>query len=254
MLTDTEAASKSELTCKLESVEADVAKVSVEGTVEGATAGSTGTIEIHGFYLFDIRNQRLTQGKIEQKEKRTIGTVSPGLDVTAKVVVEHSAGIKYPGLTEEDAAKIPLDPPPELLKLRFRAAWNVEFLHDRDWHVFQQFPTVAVLRRLEKGTFVAQCNLAPVRQAAPGSTSRSSGSNDIKTSLGKRLKKIESAETIPCDDKRFIYRVTVRESRTTCRSCGSLPAAPPRTARRSRSCSPSTRRCTTGSALATLRS
>ena len=42
MLTDTEAAAKSDLNCTLESVTQGEAKVTLEGTVEGATAGSSG--------------------------------------------------------------------------------------------------------------------------------------------------------------------------------------------------------------------
>ena len=77
------------------------------------------------------------------------------------------------------------------------------------WHVFQQTPQIAVLRLMDHGTFVAQCNLAPVRAANAGEhVPEQQFQNDIRTSLGKRLKTIEKAETIPTDDHRFLYRVT----------------------------------------------
>ena len=60
MLTDTEAASKSDLTCTLESVIDDKAKVTVSGTVTGATAGCSGTVELHGSYLFDLKTKLLS--------------------------------------------------------------------------------------------------------------------------------------------------------------------------------------------------
>src|SRR5207248_2266282 len=84
MFTDTEAASQSDLTCTLETVKKDEATVVFDGTVEGATAGSTGTVQIHGRYFFDLPAQRLSRAEIELTESRSVGPVSPGMRVTAK--------------------------------------------------------------------------------------------------------------------------------------------------------------------------
>jgi hypothetical protein len=209
MLTDTEAASKSDLNCTLESVTDGQAKVTFEGTVEGATAGSTGKVELHGSYVFDVKAQRLAQAELQQTEERSVGPVSPGIKVTAKAVVIRTPAVDASSLSEEAAAAVPLEPPAPLTQLYFRAPWNVEFRHDRAWHVFQQSVQIAVLRLMEQGTFVAQCNLAPIRTANAGEhVPEQQFQNDIRTSLGPRLKAIEKAEAIPTDDRRFLYRVT----------------------------------------------
>jgi hypothetical protein len=210
MLTDTEAAASSELTCALESVTGNQAKVKFAGTVIGASAGSSGKVELHGWYLFDLKADLLTHAEIEQSEERTVGPVSPGLKVSAKTVVTRAASNESEGLTQEAAAAVPLDPPAALTLLRYQAPWNNELIHDRDWHVFQQNQQIAVLRLIDQGSLIAQCNLTPLRRATAGEhVSPTQFQDDIRTSLGARFKSIQKAEPIPTEDGRFLYRVTV---------------------------------------------
>jgi hypothetical protein len=210
MLTDTEAAAKSELTCTLESVADDKARVTVSGTVVGATGGSSGKVELHGWYQFDLRARLLSRAELDQTEERTVGPVSPGLKVTAKTVVVRAASSESQGLSQEAASAVPLDPPVAMTRLQFRAPWNIEITHDRDWHVFQQNPQIAVLRLVEQGTLIAQCNLTPIRAAVAGQhVSANQFQDDIRTSLGPRFRSIEKAEQVPTDDGRFLYRVAV---------------------------------------------
>jgi hypothetical protein len=208
MLTDTEAVAKSDLSCTLESVTDGQAKVKFDGTLEGATAGSSGKIEVHGFLLYDIKAQQVTRAEMQQSEDRTIGPVSPGLKVKATSVVTRTPATSDAGVTKEAAAAVPLEPPAALTQLEFRTPWNVEFRHDREWHVFQQTDQIAVLRLMDQGDFVAQCNLAPVRAANRGEhVPEKQFQTDIRTSLGTRLKTIDKAETLPTGDDRFLYRV-----------------------------------------------
>jgi hypothetical protein len=208
MLTDTEAASKAELSCTLATVEDDTAKVTLDGLVEGASSGSSCNVQLKGFFLFDLKSGRMTRAELDQTEKRSIGPVSPGMKITAKAIVARTVTNDAAGLGDAEAAAVPLEPPAALTLLRFRAPWNVELEHDRSWRVFQQSPQVAVLRLLDKGTFVAQCNLAPVRAAAPGEhVTEKQFEDDIRDSLGARLKSIEQRETVPTDDGRFVFRV-----------------------------------------------
>lgn len=209
MLTDIEAASQSDLSCTLQSVTDGKAKVTFEGNMVGATAASSATVKIQGWYVFDLKRQRLAQAEIEQTEKRSVGPISPGMNVTAKAIVSRTPTDDANGITEEAAAAVPLEPPAALIQLRFRAPWNVEFNHDRDWHIFQQSAQIGVLRLLEKGVFVAQCNLSPVRPAAPGEhVAEKQFEDDIRASIGPRLKSLKKGEVIPTDDGRFLYRVT----------------------------------------------
>ena len=85
----------------------------------------------------------------------------------------------------------------------------MHFSHDRNWHVFHQTNELAILRLVEKGSLIAQCNVSRIQPAAPGEhTSEAQFRNDVAGALGKLLKSITKAEQIQATDKRFVYRVT----------------------------------------------
>ena len=67
-----------------------------------------------------------------------------------------------------------------------------------------------MLRLIEQGSLVAQCNLTPIRPAAAGEhVSPQQFQDDIRTSLGPQFKSLEKAEPIATGDGRFLFRVTV---------------------------------------------
>jgi len=208
MLTGTEAALKAEIVCTLQRVRGDVAHVEFSGRVEGASAGAAAEVDVDGHYLFDLRNGYLSHLELSQKEKRTVGPVTPGIDVTARIVLDRAPAPEKGPLSDEAAAAVPLDPDPASLLLEFRSPWNIRFGYDRNWHVFHQSDQVAVLRLLDKGSLVAQCNVSPVPAMAAGQhTSEEEFQADVREALGERLKKIESAARIPTDGNQFRFRV-----------------------------------------------
>jgi hypothetical protein len=208
-LTGTDAMVKGDLTCKLETVQAGVAKVTFQGSLEGATAGASTNVEVSGHYLFDLQQGYWKHLEVVQKEKRTVGAVTPGLSVEAVVVVERAPAQDQETLNDGAIAQIPLEPAESVMLLDFRSPWNVRFSHDRDWHVFHQSERVAILRLLDKGSLIAQCNITQIPSAEPGKrTSEEQFQRDISTALGDKLKKIEKAEQLTTDDDRFLYRVT----------------------------------------------
>lgn len=208
-LANVEAVQTSKLTCELQSVLGGVARVKFDGNLVGATVGAHTEITLSGSYLYDVKQQHIKRVDFEHKEKRSVGTVSPGMDITVRVSVERKLSDSEGPLTEEAAEKIPLEPIPQLLLLTFQTPWNVELLHDRNWHVFRQSGDVAVLRLLEKGSLIAQCNLTRIPAAGAGKhTAESEFQADVQKILGERLKAIEKAEEVKTDDGRFLYRVT----------------------------------------------
>ena len=209
MLTGIEAVSKSSLKCTVSKIDDQYVVIQVTGGVEGATLGAFANIEIDGQIAWDRKAGHIRQAKITQTEKRTVGAVSPGMNVTATVYVDRQiSGVKG-GLTDSATDAIPISPEAVQLALGFSCPWNLTFACDRDWHVFHQTKDVAVLRYLRNGSLIAQCNVSPVPQAAAGShTSEPQFQADIQSALGSQFRKIEKAEQIPTTDGRWLYRVT----------------------------------------------
>ncbi|WP_299461652.1 hypothetical protein [uncultured Gimesia sp.] len=209
-LTGLEAVLKSELTCKLESVENELANISFQGKIEGATVGAQTEIAVTGKLQFRMNGHFISHLEMEQTEKRSVGSVSPGMKVTARVNWNRTLAVGTGPLTDEALAAIPLETKPEAKYLSFEPPWDVRLLLPRDWYVFHQTSQVAVLRLLEKGSLIAQTNISKIPSVKPGShTSEEQFQQDIRTSLGANLIKILKAENLSPADGKFIHRVTV---------------------------------------------
>ncbi len=211
VLTDTEAVLESKLSCTLKSANGSQARVEFNGKIEGATVGSSTNIDLSGHYIYDQKQQCITRLEIIQKEKRSVGTVTPGLDVTATVSMTRAPASDNGGLTDEVVADVPFDPSPNVMLLRFQTPWNARFVHGRTWHVFHQSSQVCVLRLVENGSLVAQCNLTRLKQAAPGEhTPIEQFEQDIREALGEKLKEVVSSEKLKTEDDRHVFRLVCK--------------------------------------------
>ncbi len=209
-LTGLEAVLKSELTCQLDSVADDIATITFKGKIEGATVGAQTEIDVKGKFQFRTDENFISHLELEQTEKRSVGSVSPGMKVTANVNWDRSLAASPGELTEEVVASIPLETSPESKYLSFETPWNVRLLLPRDWYVFHQTGQVAVLRLLDKGSLIAQANISKIPSVKAGEhTSEQQFHQDIRTSLGDKLIEILKAENLKTDDGRYIHRVTV---------------------------------------------
>lgn len=207
MFVGVEAATKTKLTGKLLSVEEQIATLQLIGEVAGATTGAATKVTLNATATFDLGQQCLTSLKLIQREDRGISTVSPGMEVAATVQWERSPTAKP--LPDSALQEISLDPPPLARLLLFRSKfWNVSLLHDRDWHLFQEIPEVAVFRLVDSGSLISQCNIARIPKMKPGEhVPPERFERDIRTSLGEQLSQIVESEQVPTEDGRFLYRV-----------------------------------------------
>lgn len=213
-----DAVAKSSVTCQLKSVEGRIARVAVEGKVEGARDGAPATIELSGELTFDLKRTFLASASFRQKEATDAGPVSPALNVEATVSVERQPADKPGPLSADVAGKISLEPKPELLLQRFDANSDVRFFIDRNWRVVYHGDEASILRLLIKGNLVAQVNIKALPDAEPGKhVSEEQFQQDVRKSLGSQLKSIASADVLKRkddrSDDRFLYRVTAEGAR-----------------------------------------
>jgi hypothetical protein len=215
MMSGLEAMLKGEITCKLEEATETIARITFTGSAEGATVGATSGIQLVGELTFDRQQKLISKARVKQTEKRSVGAVSPGIEVTASVVLERSLAEETNDaklLNDAAVAEIPIEPAPEMQFLRFES-WGLRFYHDRNWHQFHQTKETAILRLMEQGSLVAQVNVSPVPAAIAGShTPEERFLADIKQSLGKKLKSITKSEQFPprnAADRRFLFRAII---------------------------------------------
>lgn len=206
-LTSLDASSSSQCTCKLEKVADGLAKISVEGEIEGAVDGATSKVTLKGTLDYNLDQRSIVAWDFTQTENRSIGVVSPGLDVAARIRALRGVA-KAPGRLGDsrvvDQATAELPQASSLV--RFDSPWNLTLLHARDWHLFHQNENVAIFRLLEQGAFIAQCNLADPVGRAGSHTSEKEFEADIRRSLGDKLKTLEPPARVETRDGRYLCR------------------------------------------------
>ena len=205
-----EAVTKSELKCTLESVKQPLAKIRIEGSLEGATGGAPTKIGLKGTMDYDLDARSITMADITQTEQRSVGAVSPGLDVSARVRLLRKPAQDGGRLADQkviDAATT--EPDPGEMFLRFDSPWNLSLLHSRSWHLFHQTEKVAIFRLLDQGALIAQCNLSAITSVKPGThTWAEEFQSDIRSSLGENLKSMDAGRTLTTTNGRYVLQVT----------------------------------------------
>lgn len=204
-----EATTKNDLKCKLASVEKNVAKITFSATVHGAVQGAPSELVITGSIDYDLGVKHITAADVQQTEKRTVGAVSVGLDVSARMrLLRKAAQVGGRVTTPAVLTAAAEDPPTTALLLRFEAPGNLSMLHARQWHLFKQTEQTSILRLLDDGLFIAQVNMSPIPSAKAGEhTTPEVFLADIRQSLGERLKAISESKVVPTNDRRYIYKV-----------------------------------------------
>ncbi|WP_166825146.1 hypothetical protein [Thalassoroseus pseudoceratinae] len=208
MLTSTEALLKADLTCRLESAENDRAEISFQGEVEAALEGATTKLRLTGNLTFDLRQNYIRHVELTQTEQRTVGPVSPGMDVTASMTVDRSPAARNGRLTRRQADATPLEPTAEMLALQLQLANGTTVSHNRDWRVFHQSGRNAILRWVDEGSLIAQANLTTLPNAAPGNHLQAAQFEaNIKKGLADADRIVSSKRV--ADANRFIHRIDV---------------------------------------------
>jgi hypothetical protein len=213
MLSAVEAIEKAPITCKLVRTSPESATIELAGTVKGQRQGANCEVSITGSMEFDRQAGIISAANLVYEVKATVGAVSPGIEARVNVRIQRALASGPGRLTDQMLDRIPVAVGPQSLQLVFDAApWGIRLRHDRDWHVFHSVlegsPQVAILRLMDRGSLVAQCNMSPIPSAAPGQhTPLERFESDIATSLGARLKQIAAREQVNVGDNLKIFRV-----------------------------------------------
>jgi hypothetical protein len=137
------------------------ARFGISGRVTGYEDGVSTEIELKGKYNFDLKSQRITWIGILVRESRAVGHVDAGFDVVARLQMKITPGWRSEQLTAGGLGQVELEPTRALTQLSYEAPggkWR--FAHDRRWSVITEDQDRAVLRLIDEGDRLAQCNVA----------------------------------------------------------------------------------------------
>ena len=185
------------------------AKLALNGAVHGSVGGVGTELEIKAKYNFDLKSRRIVWYAMAVKEKRAIGHVGPGLDVTAKVTIKLAPLAASDQLNDEVVARIDAPPTAADLLVDYESP-NKSFhlKHDRRWFVTGEHDELTVMRMVDHGELVAQCNISPTAHVSPDQPpALDQFQKDIELALGKHFDAFANARESLDDEGRRVLRV-----------------------------------------------
>jgi hypothetical protein len=205
--------SASSLEATLESADANKARIRIKGRVEGSALGGAGVIDCDGFATFDRDVMRLDRLDLNRVETRQAGPVEAGLEMKSTLTLTLRTAPPAEALSDAALAGVPLAYNRESERLQFTApGGGATLLTDRDWHIFWEDSRTAILKRLEGGRVIAQCNLMAGPSAGKGRhQDPAQFRDDVKSALKDRFTQFLGAGEIGGrPDGGFRYRVGVQ--------------------------------------------
>ena len=204
-----DAINQSSVSCEVKSAAVD-RRVEIRGTVDGAAGGVATTIRIEGHLSLHSSRKQINGLSLDLREKRAIGHAEPGFEVHAKVVVRAQEMDALPRLTKV-ATRLASEANDADLLIDYRAErGGFAFLHDRGWHVMVDDRELSVMRFVERGDLVAQCNISRLSAAAKKDVLQlSKYQEEIQRALKKQFARFLEASEGMTDTGLRILKVAV---------------------------------------------
>ncbi len=159
------------------------------------------------------RQGLVTRLEVSRVENRQAGPVEAGLDVNSTLTLLRRPARLIPELNDAALSSLALDVSPQRQLLQLVSPdGKYNLLHDRQWHTYWDDPKLVVLKRLDKGKVVAQCNLAVGPNAGRGKhQDLTQFRDDLRRSLKQRFVQFLGAGEVDGDPAGgYRYKVGVQ--------------------------------------------
>jgi hypothetical protein len=206
--------SQHDVTGKLTEVKDGIAVISLQGKVAGAIDGVTSEIELTGKMNFDLKQRAVTWLALGYKENRAVGHAQPGFEIVGKVRMVAAPIRSAPEVNDQALANLPTKATSSSTLIEFSAdSAGYGLMHDRRWNVMVDRHDVAILRLVDRGDLIAQCNISRLPQLAKGEQlTLEAFQGDVKKTLGQSFGQIAEASQEASDGGLRTLRVVVSGS------------------------------------------
>jgi hypothetical protein len=206
-----EAVGHQDVVATLKKVEDGLAMIELAGKVSGAVGGVSTELELEGKVNFHLEAKCVTWLALQYDEKRDIGHAQPGYDATIRVRVQAEPIQSSPELTDPSLPGLLAKDQAGQSLLEFKAEKaGVAFLHDRRWSVMvDRFDTV-ILRLIDRGDLIAQCNITRLPALEKGKQmALAEFQRDVEQTLAKNKAQIVEAAQTQNDEGLRVLRIVV---------------------------------------------
>lgn len=211
MLLRLDVVTENKLESKLIKVDGKTAAIEMSGPVGGSVGGVASDIEVTAKYNFDLKLQRITWLAMSIHENRAVGHAEPGFDLTARVRVSVSPLASSTELADDIVTTLPLTGDETATYLTHATAdGSFRLVHPRSWRMMIDRHDATVMRFVDRGEMIAQCNLSRLTDAAPDKLlTMESFQLDIQRSLAKTFGQFVEAKQFKTDRGLRALRVVV---------------------------------------------
>jgi hypothetical protein len=195
----------------LQGVTDDLARMELDGHVEGKYYGEATHIDLKAKCRFDRKANRIDWFAMRVKQSHDVGIVEAGLDVTVLLQMKITPKESSERLTEAALKDLSPEPLPAQCRVIYESdegGWSIA--HDRSWFVHMHARDLDVLNRVEHGQHIALCKISRLPKTDP--TKRLSLA-DYQENVREALKEkfgaiVEATETSQAEHR--VYRVVVK--------------------------------------------
>jgi hypothetical protein len=172
-----------------------VGEVVIGGRLDGSIGGVATKIELKGKLHFDTVQRQPFSLAVLIKEQRSPGPITPGLDVVAKLQLQIAPSAEVPQLSDTALAGVELASNGVEQPLAYRSpAGAFQFLYEPRWRLTSSLPKSAILRLVDRGDLVAQCNVSILPKLdVEKPLTLETFQREVQQSLGKHFGQFERA-------------------------------------------------------------
>ena len=195
----------------LRKVDGKLAVIDLKGAVSGAVAGISTDLGIKAVYNFDLDKRQVTWLAVSLTEDRAVGHAEPGFEVTVRLRLASFPAGDGRELSDDALAGLDLQPHAGSTLLDYTTnVGGFRFLHDRAWRVMIDRHDVAILRRVERGDLIAQCNVSSLPDLKAGQHPQlETFQADVKRALGKSFGQFVEASQLTADSGLHVLRTVI---------------------------------------------
>ena len=199
---------ESNIEIKVTNVRGKLATISLFGNVNGVADDASCGVRVTGKLVANRTTKRVESVELTIRHKKDEGQVGPGFDVLIKIEADITPRNAPDRLTKSNITKIRGHRSISSDLILESPLKTIQFVHDRRWRSVINSPELMVLRLLDDGQVLGQCNVIPMPrlgeaddytiedfkknvQQAVGESGQLTDSRARKTTSGNRIFEVE---------------------------------------------------------------
>ncbi len=182
----------------LKSVENGIAKIHLTGSVKGEVDDVRTEIEISAAVLVDIAANHVTSIQTTIREQRETGQIAAGFDGEIKIELHMNRQTSIDELSNETLSAVAAKQVDRNLKWESNRG-RFAVVYDTRWRMIVAEDDAAIMRFVENGNLLAQCNIVQLPSRPAG---RPLSLDLFKDEVTKMIGKDDSAKVVNAEAKR----------------------------------------------------